>query len=76
MARDLKALKQDWDTHPCLRYIACKNVQELSEYLEKIHKSLIGDEGLASAYLYQKQIERNIQLRKELEECRKQMQSK
>ena len=72
MARNLDALKQEWETHPCLKYIACKSVQELADHLEKIHKRLVSDDGMAAGYLYQKQ----IQLRKDLEQCQMQMISK
>jgi len=44
--------------------------------LVKNHNTLVSVEGLASGYLYQKQIERTQKLRKELEECKEQMKNK
>jgi hypothetical protein len=62
-------LEQDWKTHPCLRFYAFSTVDELESHLRGCHETLIGDMGMAYGYLYQKQIERNKKLRKELEKC-------
>lgn len=75
--RNLKQLALDWKEHPSLKMIACRTVHQLAEHLEKIHKELMNDQlGPSSCYLYQKAIQRNVQLRKELEACQAELQTK
>ena len=76
MARDLKQLAIDWSEHSGLRMIACRTVEQLAEHLEKVHKAMLNDElGPATCYLYWKQVQINKQLKKELEECHKKLQT-
>lgn len=76
MARDLQRLKHDWENHPCLQKYACKDVEQLAEMLEQCHHRLMSDDGLNAGYLYQRQVEMNNKLKKELRECQEQMNSK
>lgn len=65
------SLKDDWQTHPCLRHYAYQTLEEMEAYLKQVHLSLIGQTPLnAQGYLYQLQTREVKRLKKELEECR------
>lgn len=66
---DLQKLENDWQTHPCLRKYACKNINELAEYVKATHKFLMSDDSMIMGYLYQKQVAHNNKLKEELKQC-------
>jgi len=67
---NLEKLKSDIEAgHPCLRFVTFPSVTETAEHIRNVHRSLMSDQGGVDGYLYQIQIEKVKQLRKELEQC-------
>lgn len=66
-------LSFEWQNHPCLSKVACRDVQQLTEYLQKVHYSLKRDDAGVIGYLYQKQIEMNNNLKEELKLCQEKL---
>ena len=74
---DLERLEQDWKTDPALeKYSTFMNVHELAAFLVDVHKYLVDPERSGSfSYLYRKQIERNRELQKELDDVKRKLAS-
>lgn len=70
---DLEKLEQDRATDPALQELDVLTLEELADRLREIHRYLVDPaRGGPLAYLYRKQIERNRELQKELENARSQ----
>ena len=73
---DLELLQKGINNkHPCLQH-APRSVTKAAEHLRKLHRKLMSDKGGLSGYLYQLQVAKVKQLRRELDECQKQTTNK
>lgn len=74
--KDTTELEKDMKEHPALKFCRFPDVKQLVEHLTKVHRGMLQGQYSCFGYLYEKQVETVRKLKKELEECKKQIQNK